>query len=674
MKLAIGIDTGGTCTDAVLYDAEAGQVLAAAKALTTREDLTIGIGKALDQLPAGRFSEVRFVGLSTTLATNACVEGIGGRAKLLFIGVDPRVVDWVGSGYGFLDKSELYFCENRGTFDGTVVNEPDWEQLLRDTGPWLRDADGLGIVELNAMNNGAVCEKKAREVFRSRYSFPIVCGHELFSGLNSLQRGASTLLNVKLVPLIERFLEAVRASLEARGIAAPVLIVRSDGSLMSEEFSRRHPVETILCGPAASVLGGVRLAQAPDSIIVDIGGTTTDISLIRAGEPVRVTDGVRIGPWKTFVDGVFIDTFGLGGDSRIRVADGRLTLDTRRVIPLSLAAARWPGVLEKLRALGASERAHTYPLHEFLCLQQEPAHPELCSERERELCRLLREGPLMLEEAALAVDSDVYSLKTDRLEQEGVLIRCGMTPTDLMHLRGDYRAYVTEAAQWAAKFLCRCVERDQQRSCSVEQLCADGYDLVERKLYCNLVRILLQSRYPHLQKDGLDPQLTRLIDSAWELRDAKDAAREFGLRFSTESVLVGIGAPTHVFLPEVARALGCRCVIPEYAGVANAVGAISGSVTAISQVEIRPFYSGGLQDGYVVCGKTENRRVQELEEAIVLARREAEEDARAEAVRRGAHGEIAVRSQAEQHSGMAAKSAVIDLGACVTATAVGRIL
>ncbi len=368
MKLGIGIDTGGTYTDAVIYDFETKRVVSAAKALTTKYDLSVGIGNALDALESGYFDKAEVVSLSTTLATNACVEGKGGRAKLLFIGVDQSTLQRVGESYGIGNLDELYSVPAEGSFDGTVLPEPDWDSVLSGTRDWLSDAEGLGIVEVYAMKNGAVTEKRAKELFESSYSFPVICGSELFSGLNSVQRGAGTLLNAKLVPIIREFLAAIKKALAIRGIKAPVVIVRSDGSLMSEEFSVLRPVETILCGPAASVLGGMRLTGREDSIIIDMGGTTTDISLVKSGAPVKAHNGISIGGWKTFVRGVYIDTFGLGGDSAVRADSGSLIIDTRRVVPISLLANIYPSVLDDLRELLKSRNTHTKPIHEFYML------------------------------------------------------------------------------------------------------------------------------------------------------------------------------------------------------------------------------------------------------------------------------------------------------------------
>lgn len=210
MRLGIGIDTGGTYTDAVVYDFEDRKILGSAKSLTTRSDLTVGILGAIDGLPADLVRKTEIISLSTTLATNACVEDKGGRAKLIFFGGDKKVIDQYGRQYGLPPSDDMYIQESFGQFSGGVGREPDWELFIRNLEKGFEDLDGVGIVEMNATRNGAFAEKRAKKIFQERYEIPVVCGHELFSELNCLQRGASTLLNARLFPVISGFLTSVK--------------------------------------------------------------------------------------------------------------------------------------------------------------------------------------------------------------------------------------------------------------------------------------------------------------------------------------------------------------------------------------------------------------------------------------------------------------------------------
>ncbi len=670
MKLGIGIDTGGTYTDAVVYRFADKAVLASAKALTTKEDLSRGILEALGKLDPALLRQADMAALSTTLATNACVEGKGSRARLLFIGQDGETVERVGAAYGITDPQDVYPCPGSGTYDGKVLPDPDWDAILSGAREWLSQAEGLGIVEKYAMNNGAVAEKEAKRRFSALTDIPIVCGSELFSGLDSVQRASGTLLNARLVPIIREFLDAIRRSFSAMGITAPIVVVRSDGSLMNERFSRLRPVETILCGPAASVLGGMELASKPNSVIVDMGGTTTDVSLVKGGLPVRVRDGIRIGGWRTFVKGVLIDTFGLGGDSAVRQEKGRIALYTDRVLPISLLAREHPRVLEELRALVEGKVVHTRPIHEYYTLVRDISGAEGWTAEEQAFCAALRNGPLSLRDAAAAMDTDIYKLQVKRLEKEGAVLRSGLTPTDIMHLKGDFTSYDPEAARLTVLFLLQCMGRPAR---DLDRFCDEVYDAVKKKLYCNLVRILLQDRYPSLQK-GLGNTLTELISSRWaDIRAGRDDGY-FDPGFLTGATLVGIGAPIHIFLPDVAKALGTDCFIPENAGVANAVGAIVGNVAAAVEVEIRPNHTPDGIQGYFVCSTEANTRVRTREQAEELARETAIRLAKAEARERGVLGDIRVEVEMEDSTGLATKSRTVDLGSRVTATARGGMI
>ncbi|MGI6176730.1 MAG: hydantoinase/oxoprolinase family protein [Christensenellales bacterium] len=666
MKIGVGIDTGGTYTDAVVYDFENKKILHGGKALTTKEDLSIGIGNVLDAIPLELAQKADLFALSTTLATNACVEDKGGRAKLALLGVSEKIVRDVGDDYGLLNVDDIYFQNSYTTLSGEVNQAFDWRLFEENAKDWPREYDGLGIVELNAISNGAFIEKEAKSRLNSNPNFHIVCGHELFSELNAIKRGVGALLNARLVPIVGEFLKAIKTSMQRRNIKAPIVIVRSDGSLMSEEFTNTHPVETLLCGPASSVMGAAELvSHVSDSVIVDMGGTTTDIALIRGGEPVKSADGIQVGKWRTLVKGLYIDTFGLGGDSAIRYHGARLYLDVTRVVPLCMIAQQYPYVVEQLAELSKSERVHTRFLHEYYMLLKDIGENANYTEQERAFCAQLKDGPLMLEQAAQASKTDVYNLAFDRLEQEGVIIRCGLTPTDIMHLKGDFSTYDRRASEYAAQYVANCL------GIQTEQLCDLVYDEIKRKLFCNIVRILLENQNKRYRGED-NSLLNMLINDAYE--NAKRGERGFlNVVFETPARLVGIGAPIHVFLHDVAKLLGTEAIIPEYARIANALGAVVGNITASHAIRIKPDVAEGSEGGYVVFGSRGRQLFEEWEDAVSFASSEAKEQAIQEAVNRGARGDVTINIAVEEQTGQA-KDFDIFLEATVTANAVGRIV
>lgn len=661
MQIGLGIDTGGTYTDAVLYDFAQKRILHAAKALTTKEDLSIGIVNAMDALPRDIVGKTEVVSLSTTLATNACVEDRGGRAKLVYIGVDDFIVKDLGRPYGLPDPLEIFFLDGGGDLYGGVKKEPDWDAFNRNIAGAVQDADAVAVVELYG-NRNPLFEKKAKEIITGRTGKNVICGYELFDDMNSLKRGASALLNARLIPIIKGFLDAVRTALKKRNIGAPVVIVRSDGTVMSETFTTVRPVETLLCGPAASVLGGMELTGQKDCIVVDMGGTTTDIAIVKKGMPVLSEDGVSVGKWHTCVKAVDVKTFGLGGDSAIRYDNfGRLQIGPVRVMPLCVAASRWPSVKAELKRLAAARTASTLFLHELYYLQRPVDDPAKYTKEEMALCEALKDGPLTLADAAGVYGTDKYNFKIARLEREGIVNRCGLTPTDIMHIRGDFAQFDAEASLYGAEFVGASTKR------TVKELCGEVYGRIKKGLYIHVVQMLLEDLHPAYRKNGIGKDLKTLISESWEKAASGASKDDFSqYRFSTKAKLIGIGAPTHIFIEDVAKALDTESVVPEYAGVANALGAVVGNVIVTREVMIKPDYAlEGIQ-GYIVLGK-ERSYHKDKDEAVAKAVESARQEAGDEAKRRGAAGDILVTSEVQE-----SEAEGVWLGVKAVATAIGR--
>lgn len=204
MRYGLGIDTGGTYTDAVIFDFESKKVINTAKSITVKEDLTIGINASIKQLPPEILSIVGLVSLSTTLATNACVEGKGSRAKLVLIGCDEGIAAKYGREYGLPETKEMIFLSGGHNQQGQMVNEPDWDFLKTEIGKCSNNTDAFAVIELWGVRNAGF-EKKAKEMITSWTGKQVVCGHELTNELNSLKRAASALLNAQLIPVINDF-------------------------------------------------------------------------------------------------------------------------------------------------------------------------------------------------------------------------------------------------------------------------------------------------------------------------------------------------------------------------------------------------------------------------------------------------------------------------------------
>ena len=166
----------------------------------------------------------------------------------------------------------------------------------------------------------------------------VTCAHEVSDKPNYRVRSVTAALNASIIPCLESFLDAVDAALHQRGIDCPRMVVKSDGSLMNLPVARRRPIETILSGPAASVAGASYLANLPDAMVVDMGGTTTDTAIIRGGQVRTCQEGASVGGWRTHVGALDLRTVGLGGDSLIARRQGTANF---RSVPLRVAPVAW---------------------------------------------------------------------------------------------------------------------------------------------------------------------------------------------------------------------------------------------------------------------------------------------------------------------------------------------
>ena len=399
-------------------------------------------------------------------------------------------------------------------------------------------------------------------------------------------------------------------------------------------------METLLSGPAASALGGSALTHAENAVVVDIGGTTTDVALVEKHMPLLTHDGIRVGKWKTLISGLFSTSFALGGDSAIRW-DWKedMTIGPDRVIPLCVLTAQHPELVDELRYQVQEVPAHTLPLHEFLTLARvDWAQSALqLSEAERELCKALEKRPLRVSQAAELLGVDKYQLNTKELEKTGILIRAGLTPTDIMHVRGDYTQYNRNASILAARFAASSLHME------LEAFCDRIYEEISHRVFDAVSQMLLEHASPYFREHGMDDGMRELLRLQWENRETGGNTL-LHYAFQSHAKLIGIGGPVHLFLPAAAAALGAECVIPECAATANAVGAVTGQTTYTATAEIRPH---GLSpedteqgDYEVLCTGQEVKYFAEEQDALDWAEQMLRDLTEARVREQGAMGEL----------------------------------
>jgi N-methylhydantoinase A/oxoprolinase/acetone carboxylase beta subunit len=629
-EIWIGVDTGGTYTDAVALDAQR-RVVASAKALTTHWDLSLGLAGAiravLGKLPEdARREHIALVSVSTTLATNAVIEKRFSPICTILIGFDEQMVERSGikrAGGGVVVRV-------RGGHDATgeeaePLDEPAVEAAVREFGAQV---EAFAVAAMFSVRNPAH-ERRARERIRAVCAKPVTCSHELSSQLDAPKRALTAALNARLTPQIAHLLEALGRVLERERIAAPVMVVKGDGTLMRAEVALEYPVETVLSGPAASVVGAGFLSGLEDFAVADMGGTTTDVAIVVGGRPVVRAEGAVIGGWRTMVEAIDVHTCGLGGDSEVYFdRERRLTVGPRKAMPLGLLAEQFPEVLTELRQLAGEERPPPFATH--FAFRNPGRDPDAHLDRvELRVWGALSAVPRRLGEVGRTAVG-VEALR--RLVDRGLATLAGFTPSDAMHVLGQQHGWSVEAARLGAVVLTteeRNASARQQRE-TPESLCERTYQHVVREA----ARVVLESALaqdPGIEaKNGRWGPLGILIE---DLVAGRSFSELVDARMRLATPLIAIGAPVGAYYPEVARRLGAQLSVPEYAAVCNAVGAVAGVVSETCDVLVnQPTFKV-----FRVHDPAGSRDYPEAHEAIEDAKRVSRELALAAARRAGAN-------------------------------------
>ncbi len=624
----LGIDTGGTYTDAVILRDSDGEVVAKAKRPTTHDDLAVGIGGAieavLDAVPSGSAPvapAIAMVSLSTTLATNALVEGKGRPACLITIGFERDALDRAGLRETLGDGEVIVLGGGHGPH-GEELEDLDLDQLADLVGNVVDTVEAFAVTAQFAVRNPAH-ELAARDLIRSITDKPVTCSHELSARLNGPRRAVTTLLNARLSPLIEELTSATERKLADLSLSVPLMVVRGDGSLVSSDFVKNRPVETILSGPAASLVGAAHLVGVPDALIADMGGTTTDIAVLRSGRPELGEEGAVVGGHQTMVEAVRMHTHGLGGDSEVRLADravgAHLLIGPRRVIPLCQLAALHPDVVEETLRRQISTDPPS-DLHGMLAFASTTRQRPVADRTEARIIEAI--GP-----RAVAVDSVVKRgidrRALDRLVDRGLVRLSAFTPTDACHVLGLQSHHGRHVAVLAAELFARRRDRfGNAIAATPEEISAVVVSTVERAL----TEAVLAAG---MARDGL-PEGT--VASPAVEAALNRSTRTVSLTAGLAVPLVGLGAPADTFFPSVGRALSTDVVVPRHAEVASAIGAVVGSVRISHSVSITSPRRGL----FVVHSPAEQITVWYLDDAKRVAREVAESEVKSVMKRAGA--------------------------------------
>jgi N-methylhydantoinase A/oxoprolinase/acetone carboxylase beta subunit len=670
MHISLGIDTGGTYTDAVLVNHDTGEVLASAKSLTTRHDLALGISGAIRAVFAAPNTtgatitpaQITLVALSTTLATNTLAEGQRGAVCLLLVGYDHEQMAKWGFDRQLAADDVVHLAgghDERGNEAAALDEAAARAAILARA----ETVEAFAISAYFGVRNPSH-ELRVRGLVEELAGLPVTCGHELTSKLNAVRRATTVALNAHLILPLRELIASVRRTLDAWAITAPLMVVKGDGSLVRAEWAMQRPIETILSGPAASAVGAWHLAGRRDVWAIDIGGTTTDIARLHDGAPILNPEGAYVGGWQTMVEAVDVHTTGLGGDSYVRLDEERkLVIGPRRVVPLSLLAREWAGVAAELRREVAIPPAKRPPGAGEFVIAGRPAGARL-TPPEEETLRSLAESPLALASLAEQRRSGALARRQiEALEGRGLVRRAAFTPTDALHVLGRYQEWDVEAARLGAELLAG------QMGVSVTAFCEQVVTGVAHMAATEVVRKALEDELGRAAWHQT-PSTAAFLRLAMDGDAPADDANEIGCAITLRRPLVAIGAPVAAYMPEAARRLHTELVIPPHAEVANAVGAVSGSVVVRQRVLINPLADEEVLRVHLPDGP---RDFEKLEDAVTHVQATVPAFLEAQARAAGAE-QVEVRSARQDHWAPTRGGGldVIYLGTELTFSAAGR--
>ncbi|KKG13215.1 hydantoinase/oxoprolinase family protein [Methanosarcina sp. 2.H.A.1B.4] len=554
MHYSLGIDAGGTYTDAVLVRDSDGEIIDSNKALTTYPDPLAGIKNVVDGLNPGYLENVKLVSVSTTLSTNTILEGTGFPVALILIGDHPLEKE--------LPTGHVLFARGGHNHNGEEVFPLELEAIEKFALSVKDKVSAFAISSYFSTRNPEH-ELEARDSILKLTGLPAVCGHELSQELGAYERAVTAFLNAQLIPITRQFVQSIITDIRIRGINAQLLMLKCDGSVVGIKDALQKPIETIFSGPAASLVGASYLSGLKTCAVVDVGGTSTDISSICMGVPDLSDEGAVVGGWKTRIRAIRMETTATGGDSHIWTLNRELFLGPRRVIPLAVAAVKYQGFLNNLKRTPMPSRedlGENIQPTKFFVRSGYPAG-EL-SKAETEVLGAIGEEPVSVHEIKTLLRKDLHPQTLDSLIKKRLVQAIGFTPTDALHVLGNYTAWNEEASRIGAERLARLMRMTPGEFCTAVK------KKVARNMALHLLSYILQGvPYTAIEK---------ILDG------------NYPAKFKLGTPVVLLGGPVRAYREELKEIIDAEILVPEHAEVGNAAGALAGKGIKRVEILIRP--------------------------------------------------------------------------------------
>ena len=555
MAIILGTDTGGTYTDSVIFDTAAGKILCKSKAFTTREDLSTGISDSIKQLEFPKMSEISEVHLSTTLATNSILENITYSIGVVLIGRDIK-------GKLLCSQKHLIktrdFCSDRSAAfslkDSSIQN-------IREK--FSSSSEKCINVSYYGAKNNPELETAAAEYLAELTGKPVFSAWEITKTPGHKRRTNTAILNKALQPVIQEWLRSMNTVLIDNNIAAPVYIMTGAGSLITEEEAVAHPEETLMSGPAASAAGAMFLCHENDALLIDMGGTSADVTKLEKGRFRMNRHSTTVRDIEIAAKTLDIQSFAVGGDSHIFYNQvGTLRIGPRKVVPLCVAASSYPHLVYELETYKKPPDYEMFTAYSTDCYL--PGYRKgltRLTDFEKRVVKMITLKPHSLFYLSYHFNVDPDTLHLGDLAERGYVRRASFTPTDLLHITGRYRQWDPAVCHTAARIMCRLGGYEMN----------DFLDRCEKLVVDNLVFSCMQSianfediRFDFRKSEGTMYLIRKYLDY-------KNPYLSAGFRITKP--LISVGAPACSWMQHVADKLGTELILPDDHDVANAIGA-----------------------------------------------------------------------------------------------------
>lgn len=552
MEYILGIDTGGTYTDGVVVCKHDNSIAAKTKVFTTHDELSAGIRSCIDEMQFDDLKSIKEVHLSSTIAVNKILEG--GCENIGILQIDKCAEGRLPGKYSYIirlpqnctkgaaDISQYDIYEIKKVFSGkvatVVVAAPPSRYCIDIEETVARTVEKeLGINCISASSAGR----------QDSYYDKIV----------------TAVFTTFLKPEVKTFINSVRKIIGEYGISDRIFIVNALGKLISCDEAIHNPLETVFSGLAASVNGGIALTGEKDFLLVDMGGTSSDVTRIINREFREFKGTAKIDGYAIKEKTMNIKSYGVGGDSYICITQCKdIKIGPQKAIPLCVAADKYNYLYDEILTYKKHENYELLTSQEINCyIGVKGASLIGLNPMESLTARYLIDNPHNVFYIAEHFNTDADALHMDRLVKQNAVRLISLTPTDILHAEGKF-------SKWDSRISVAAAER---MSAMLKLKTEEFLKLVEDNIINALSKVCMQgiAAFEEVEFD-----FDECAGSAFMLEGFfEDKSSLIKTEFSIDKPIVAIGAPAGAWIGKVAEKMKTKAVIPKHGEVANAFGA-----------------------------------------------------------------------------------------------------